>query len=132
MHSKFIYNLLILFALVFSQAALSQEELPECQIAFTSEHYVLNASSHAIKLSVDHRDQGSFPTDGPRHYTIPADQEMKVSELEWAGEFRDPCSWYVFTIQDQDSDSSLAAPDRWVFEQVMEYEGRYLFTYSEE
>jgi len=40
------YDLLTLFILIFSQAALSQEKVSECQIAFTSEHYVLNVSDH--------------------------------------------------------------------------------------
>jgi hypothetical protein len=132
MRSTIINSLFILIALVFSLAAMSQEEEPECEIAFISEHYVLNSTGATISLSVDNKNQASFPNDGPTLFEIAAGEEIKVSHLEWAGEFRGPTSWYVIKNVNQPSDSSFNTPDRWVFKKLEDTEGRYLYTFTEE
>ena len=123
--------LFVLLTLMFSAEAVSQEEITSCEIAFISEHYVYNSTRDTISLSVDNRNQVSFPSDEPTLFEIPPGEEVKVSVLEWAGEFRDPTSWYIFQILDHPDDSFII-PERWVFSQIKETEGRYLFTFKEE
>ena len=115
-------NLLIISLLLIASVSKAQEE---CEIAFISEHYIVNNTIDTLHLSVDNKNQESFPTDAPTVFSISPGEKIKVSSLEWAGEFRNPTTWYKFILKTETT-IDLNKAESWIFKQTEETVGEYI------
>jgi hypothetical protein len=116
-----------LTTLILLLSSFSNSAQTECEIAFVSDHYVFNNTTDTLQLSVDHRNQKSFPTEGPTVFTLLPESRTKVSSLEWAGEFRDPTGWYVMDFLGKDEINDPNNREMWRFEKTAETKGAYFF-----
>lgn len=116
-----------LFVLVLVALSLVTRAQGECLVSFVSHHVVENQTSDTLRVLVDHRNQKSFPTDGPTEVMIPPNSEIEVSQLEWAQEFRDPTGWFVFAWKGVLEGPDLNTRERWVFTQDDDTTGTYRY-----
>jgi len=104
-------------------SSLSQAQ-GECLMSYVSHHFVLNSTSDTVTIWVDNKNQKSFPTKGAKIYSIPPNERMEVSKLEWAEEFRNPTTWYVFKVL-QKGLTPLCVSENWKFEKLSKSQGEY-------
>ena len=116
-------NLLLILLTLLQFSLIGQEE---CQLAYISDAFVINQSSDTLSLYVDHKDQVNFTTDGPIHYLIAPGERALVGSLEWAEEFRNPTTWYVFSTE-EGIDRLLNQEELWQFSKRSETEGAFIF-----
>lgn len=117
-----LMKILILYLLIGFTGVLHAQG--ECQVVYVSDHYVLNNTTQSVTIWVNNRNQESFPTNGPQKYEIEPGARVKVSDLAWAEEFRDPTTWYVFKVN-QTGLTRLCDKNNWIFEQLNETKGEY-------
>lgn len=115
----------ILFFILISFTGLLQAQ-EECMIAYVSNHYVLNNTDNMVTIWVNRRNLHSADK-GPEKYEIKPGERIKVSDLEWAGEFRDPIQLFVFKVI-QKNLTPLCNEDHWKFKKIKKTEGEYLLT----
>jgi TonB family protein len=117
---------IFLFLILFGLTGTIQAQ-GECLISYISDHYVLNNTNKVVTIWVNNRNQESFPTEGPQKFQITPGASVKVSDLEWAEEFRDPTLWYVFKIETAGL-TRLCDKKNWKFHKVSETHGKYTLT----
>ncbi|MFT5823427.1 MAG: TonB family protein [Crocinitomix sp.] len=117
-------NILFFVFIGFVTNLYAQEE---CEVSNLSDHYVLNNTVDTVIIWVNNRNQVSFSTDGPEKYEIAPDARVKIAQLEWAGEFREPTGWYVFKVETSGL-TPLCDKRNWIFEQLTERQGEYTLT----
>lgn len=96
----------------------------ECQISYVSNHYVFNNTSEMVTIWINRRNQEKIPFQAPEKLEIAPGARLKVCDLEWAGEFRDPSQWYVFKVAPLGL-TRLCDAKNWKFERLSETEGEY-------
>lgn len=116
--------ILCLLFLGASAASLAQGE---CQVSYVSHHIVSNQTSDTLAVWVDHKNQDSFPTDGPWLIEILPYSDVEVSDLEWAETFKNPMAWFVFAWQGDATTVDLNVAESWAFEPIDETNGLYRF-----
>ncbi|MCJ8292691.1 MAG: hypothetical protein HRT58_22580 [Crocinitomicaceae bacterium] len=116
---KFLFFILISFT-----GSLQAQE--ECPIAYVSDHYVLNNTDNMVTIWVNKRNL-HFATKGPEKYDIKPGARIKISDLEWSGEFRDPTQWFVFKVT-QKKLTPLCDGNNWEFKKIKKTEGEYTLT----
>lgn len=112
-----------LFLLMFSITGTINAQ-GECQMVYISDHYVLNNTEDTVMIWVNNRDQENFATKGPTKYNIAPNARVKIAELAWAEEFRDPTGWYVFKVASKGL-TRLCDKKNWIFEELSETKGEY-------
>lgn len=117
-------NILCLVLISFTFALQAQEG---CQVSNTSDHYVLNNTADTVIILVNNRNQVSFATDGPTEFAIAPSARVKIADLEWAGEFRDPTGWYVFKVETGGL-TPLCDKRNWIFKELTKTSGEYTLT----
>lgn len=116
----------LLFVLGMS-LTLSSQAQGECQKVYVSHHFVLNTTSDTVTIWVDNRNQKSFPTKGPKQFSIAPNERIEVSELGWAEEFRDPTTWYIFKVEPEGL-TNLCDAKNWKFKKLSETQSEYSLT----
>jgi TonB family protein len=117
-------RLLFLVLIAFSNAIYGQGE---CQISYVSDHYVSNNTADVVSVWVNNRNQKRVPFQAPEKFEILPGARIKVCDLEWAGEFRDPTQWYIFKVAPVGL-TRLCDSSNWKFERLSETEGEYSLT----
>jgi hypothetical protein len=117
-----------LISILFFSSSIAIFAQTECLPAFISQHFIQNNTSDSLYLFVNNLNQKSFPTEGPTPIVIPPGEEMEVSTLEWASEFKNPTIWYVFDMNDIDKNKSLNDPENWTFKLINKTTGNYYYT----
>lgn len=121
-------RLLTILFLAFLLTPFYSQAQGECLPSYTSDHVVVNNTSDALFIETDNLNQASFPTTGPDLHIIPPGQEVKISDLEWAQEFRDPATWYSIKVLKTKTEYDLTDPTAWVFERIAENQGVFRFS----
>lgn len=119
-------SILIILLTIITSLGNAQSE---CMIAYVSDNYIENMTSDTLYVSVDNKNQKSFPTDGPTLFSIEPGGKQKVSSLEWAEEFKNPTIWYTFEINSNDT-TIINDPKKWIFKQIDETTGEFTLTHK--
>jgi TonB family protein len=98
-----------------------------CFNAYVSDYIVHNTTPDTVSIWVNNKNQKSFSTAGLTKHIIAPNAKVKVSSLEWAGEFREPTFWYVFKNETAGL-TNLCDKENWKFEKTTEATGKFILT----